>query len=147
MTRPSERLPALLDTNVLVYAYDLHASEHAACARLVRAQEEGDAHLFLAPQILLEFFAILTHPHRCRQPRSQTEALGEMEKLSRVFPMLSSPDDVHLRAGRLVCDGKLGSRQIFDAALAVTALHNGVTHLYTYDDGFSRMPGITALRP
>lgn len=148
MTKPSEQSRALIDTNVLVYAYDADSPHHLACVALCRQEEERrSGRLFLAPQVLLEFFIITTHPVRCRYPMRQADALVEMRKLSATFRLIQPPADVHLRSAALVCEAGLSSREIYDAALAATALANDIQHIYTFDAGYQRIPGISVLQP
>jgi predicted nucleic acid-binding protein len=45
--------------------------------------------------------------------------------------------------------GTLGytGRHVFDVALTATMLENGIQTIYTYDERFSKMPGIIARTP
>lgn len=70
----------LLDTNILVYAADEASSLHGAAKTLRDKGMNGDIPLCISPQIVNEFFAIVTDPKRVNNPRTQNEALLEMEK-------------------------------------------------------------------
>src|SRR5438105_6983752 len=71
---------ALLDTNILVYAAD-ETSEFYVPAKEIRDRGvQGEIPVAVSPQILFEFFAVITNPRRVTQPRSPQEAREEMEK-------------------------------------------------------------------
>src|SRR2546430_14059247 len=75
---PSEL--ALLDTNILVYAADEMSEFHLPAKQLRDRGVQGDIPVAVSPQILFEFFAVITNPRRVTQPRSSQEAREEMEK-------------------------------------------------------------------
>jgi predicted nucleic acid-binding protein len=62
--------PALLATNVLVYAADAGSPFHEAARQLRDRGVHGGIPLGVSPQVLLEFFAVITHPRRVQTPRS-----------------------------------------------------------------------------
>jgi len=68
---------AVIDTNILVYAAD-ELSEFYEASRTLRDSE--DLALAVTPQILMEFYAIITDPRRATSPRSGEEAKAEIEK-------------------------------------------------------------------
>jgi predicted nucleic acid-binding protein len=71
---------ALLDTNILVYAADETSAFHVPAKQLRDQGVQGDISVAVSPQILFEFFAVITNPRRVTQPRSPQEAREEMEK-------------------------------------------------------------------
>lgn len=124
---------AVLDTNILVYAADETAAFHVPSKAIRDRGVQGDLPVAVSPQILFEFFAVITNPRRVHQPRSPEEARAEMVKyvrsairkiypgtdiLDRVFTLLEQHPDV--------------SRQdIFDLVLTATMLANGVIRIYS----------------
>ena len=56
--------PGLVDTNVLVYALDADAPHHAVARALLEAAREGSSSLYVTPQILCEFYSIVTNARR-----------------------------------------------------------------------------------
>lgn len=93
--------PALLDTNVLVYAHDSLRTKHAEARRLCDLGLAGGATLCLAPQNLFEFYAVVTNPERVATPRSAQEALEEVAMIGQVDRMLIPPSDLHDHVFRL----------------------------------------------
>jgi predicted nucleic acid-binding protein len=79
---------AMLDTNVLIYAYYEDAPQYPAAFPLLdRAQEAGTS-LCLSPQVLAEYYAVITDPRRVSAPFTIDEALAEIGRL-RALPGLT----------------------------------------------------------
>ncbi len=81
MTTSDER--ALLDTNIVVYAADAGSPFHVPAKELRDRGFRGELPLVISPQVLLEFFAVITNPRRVQTPRSPQEATAEMAKYMR----------------------------------------------------------------
>jgi len=139
---------AVLDTNVLVYAAD-EASEFHEASRVLRDRE--DVALAITPQILMEFYAIITDPRRVTSPRSAEEARGELAKYvhSPHIVTLHPSSDVLTRVLSLLETYPQVTRQtIFDLFIVATMLGNGVNRIYTFNDpDFSLFTEIEVLRP
>src|SRR5271170_932395 len=71
--------PAPLDTNVLVYSIFQNSVQHAVSRTLVEKAFDSDASLFVAPQSLAEFFAIVTNPRRVDNPQKPQAAVTAIE--------------------------------------------------------------------
>lgn len=71
---------AVLDTNVLVYPADEMSPFHVPSRDLRDRGVRGDEKLCIFPQVMSEFYAILTDPKRVSNPRSQEEVVAEIEK-------------------------------------------------------------------
>jgi toxin-antitoxin system PIN domain toxin len=138
------------DTNVLIYAYYEDAPQYPAAFPLHDRAQEAGASLRLSPQVLAEFYAVITNPRRVSAPFTIDEALAEIEKL-RAFPgltLLPIPLDVVDRWVALLREHPVAGRQVFDAQLVATMLGNSVTRLYTFNrTDFEQFPGIEVLTP
>jgi predicted nucleic acid-binding protein len=66
---------AALDTNVLVYSVYADAEHHRAARFLVDQAQSQDAALCLTPQVLAEFYAVVTNPRRVTEPKPPEVAL------------------------------------------------------------------------
>ena len=66
---------ALLDTNVLIYAMNEDAEHHGACRALRDRGLTGAASLCITPQVLFEYFAVVTNPNMMTTPLTSEEAL------------------------------------------------------------------------
>jgi len=90
---------ALLDTNVLVYAADKSSPFHEASLLLREKGLRGELSLCICPQTLTEFFAIVTDAKRVSEPRTQKEALGEIEKylsLKNILKIYPGPEVIEI---------------------------------------------------
>ncbi len=70
----------LLDTNILVYVADETSPFHQDAKVLREKGINGEVSLCICPQVLSEYFAIITDPKRVNEPRTQKEAVFELEK-------------------------------------------------------------------
>ena len=68
--------PGLIDANVLVYALDADAPQHASSRTLLDAGRSGSTTLYVTSQILCEFYSVVTNPRRVTKPRSTADAIA-----------------------------------------------------------------------
>jgi predicted nucleic acid-binding protein len=126
---------AMLDTNVLIYAYYEDAPQYPAAFPLLDRAQEAGASLCLSPQVLAELYAVITNPCRVSARFTLDEALAEIGKL-RALPGLTPlpvPLDVVGRWVALRREYPVTGRQVFYAQLVATMLGNGVSRLYTFN--------------
>jgi len=69
---------SLVDTNILVYS----ASPAAVQYQASRALLESEIRLCVAPQVLAEFYAVVTNPRRVTAPFSPSEARAFINELA-----------------------------------------------------------------
>jgi predicted nucleic acid-binding protein len=86
--------PGIVDANILIYALDTEAPQHAACGALLEAAqgETPTTTLYVTLQILCEFYAIVTNARRVLKPRTSADALtaiSDMLGFLRVLPVPS----------------------------------------------------------
>jgi predicted nucleic acid-binding protein len=122
----------LLDTNVLVYAINESAPQHLDSRRLVEAVKEKSVPGVLFPQILLEFYAIVTNRKRFAKPLEPSVARKQIEALRSFFPVIScGTEALDLLFGETSKE-KAGSG-IFDAYLVAQMKVSGITMVCTYN--------------
>ena len=139
---------AIIDTNVLVYAADARAPQHAAAEALRDAAARGEFMGYLTTQVVLEFVSVVTSPKHVASPRSVAEAWAEVRRLTTAFPVLTLEDDAIRTVAQLSEDLGVKGADIFDLAIAATALRSGINITYTFDARlFSRVPGLEAREP
>ncbi len=126
---------AMLDTNVLVYAYYEDVPQYPAAFPLLDRVQEANALLCVNPQVLAEFYAVVTNPRRVSTPFTSDEALAEIEKLRALhgLTLLPVPLDVVDRWVALLREHPVTGRHVFDVQLVATMLGNGITGLYTFN--------------
>ena len=67
--------PGVLDANILAYAVNADAPQHAASRALLEAARDPSIALYVTSQILCEFYSLITNPRRVAVASSPTEAL------------------------------------------------------------------------
>lgn len=110
----------------------------------------GDLLLCICPQVLNEFYAVITNPKRVTNPVSHEEAVVELEKYIRAKNILKiyPGDDILDITLDLMKKYKVREQEIFDLQLVATMLSSKVTSLYTYNkEDFSKFRGIEILLP
>jgi uncharacterized protein len=137
----------VLDTNVLVYATNSAAPQHAAARRLHDRALAGEVRACLTAQILFEYFAAVTHEGQLTRLVSPADALADLDTLRSAFPLLPVPGDIDERVGGLLRQTGFSGRHVFDLQIAATMLANGVRCIATYDSRFARIPGILVVPP
>jgi predicted nucleic acid-binding protein len=87
-------------------------------------------------------------PKRVAKPRTTDVAWDEVERFATSFAVLPTPADLFDQVRALVPTVKPKGAEVFDLAIAVTALSAGVRTIYTFDAGvFGRVPGMTVRAP
>jgi toxin-antitoxin system PIN domain toxin len=140
----------VLDTNVLVYAADADAREHAPCrALLERCRTRNDA-WYLTWNVCYEFLRVVTHPRAFRNPWTATDANAFLRALQS-SPSLSMllPTDRHDRVlADLVRELPfLSGNLVHDAHTAVLMREHGLRRIYTRDTDFHRFPFLEPVDP
>lgn len=140
----------VLDTNILVHAYNKSSPYQKSASRVIKKAMQGEIEAYLAPQILYEFFAIVTNPRRVEQPMPLDEAsdlcmdLWECREIEKVNPTPLAPKEVFKLAKEL----NLSKGRVFDCILAVTAKENKLEAVYTENvDDFKNYSFIKAVNP
>ena len=138
---------AIFDTNVLIYASDATAPQHEACRSLRDQVEDGALQGGVTPQILLEYVSLIT-TKRVAVPRSLKEAWDEVAALASVFTVIEPSGEFMQRLQALAPIVKPRGPEVYDMAIAATALAAGVNLIYSCDSTvFNRVPGITVREP
>src|ERR1035437_3887192 len=83
--------PGVVDANVLVYAMDADAPQHAASRALLEAARDPSTTLFVTSQVLCEFYSVVTNPRRVPKPRSSEDAILAISSLLTVLHVLPIP--------------------------------------------------------
>ena len=140
--------PGIVDANVLVYAFDTKAPQHAAASVLLDAGRTGATTLYVTLQVLCEFYSIVTNARRVLKPRSSADALAaisDMLGFLRVLPVpVTTIDEVMALLRRCPVTGG----DIFDLPIVATMKLNAISRIYTFNtDDFKPFPEIEPLTP
>jgi predicted nucleic acid-binding protein len=123
----------LLDTNILIHAYNKSSPHQQEAAKILKGALKGEIGACLMPQVLYEFFAVVTNPKRVEKPMQTRQAaelcidLWECNEIEKLNPSGVVPIGVFKIAKKF----KLDRAKIFDCVLAVTAEENAVETIYT----------------
>lgn len=140
----------LFDTNILVHAYNKSSIYQKKASSVVKKALQGEIEAYLTPQVLYEFFAIVTNPKRVEHPLPVNEAadlcmsLWGCREIEKVNPSSHAPMEVF----ELVKKQKLSRGRVFDCVLAVTAKENKIETVYTENvKDFKNYGFITTFNP
>ena len=144
---------ALLDANVLIYAEQDQSPHYLASKSLRDRALTGDVAACISPQVLNEFYAIVTNPARVDEPLSAQEAIDQITKyyrskrLAKIYP---GPTIIQRELALLKAHPVAGP-DIHDLHLVATMLENGVRRIYTFNtrdfDSFSEMEALVPPEP
>jgi hypothetical protein len=140
----------LVDTNILVYAADRAAPEHARCRERLEAWRIDAVPWYISWPIVYEFLRVTTHPRVFRRPMALHEAWAFVEALlasSALTVLLPGPH--HAAVADLTFQEVHGIRGnlLHDAHTAILMREHGVTTIYTRDTDFHRFPFLRVVDP
>jgi predicted nucleic acid-binding protein len=144
---------AALDTNVLVYALYADAEHHRAARLLTERARDPHAALCFTPQVLAEFYAVVTNPRRVTEAKSPEVVLDAIANLIAMpgLTLLPFPLDLVSRWTALLRQHPVIGRKVFDVQLVATLLANGVKKLYTFNradfEPFAEIEVLTPVAP
>jgi predicted nucleic acid-binding protein len=132
----------LVDTNVLVYAYDRSEPRKQAQAIQVLDRLAAASLGVLSTQVLAEFFVTVTR--KIAAPLSVEQAYISMENYLAAWPMLDVTGLVVLEAARGVRDYQFS---YFDAQIWSAARLNQIPVVFSEDFSPSKIEGIQFVNP
>lgn len=138
----------LVDANVLLYAVNTRAREHARARNWLRAALTGSEPVAFAWIVTLAFLRVATHPAIFPRPLTPSQASGTVERwLAAPAALTLDPTRRHLPLlrGLLERAGTAGNL-VSDAHLAALALEHGAT-IVSFDRDFARFDGVALRRP
>jgi uncharacterized protein len=136
----------LIDTNVLVYAINIDAPQHAASRALLDAVRDKKIDGVIVTQVLLEFYAIVTDQRRTDQPLVPDTAWQQINILRTFLPLLVCAESLLDTLKQLGTDIK--GPDIFDTHLAAQMKSLGISVLCTYSKkDFRRYEGVITKLP
>jgi uncharacterized protein len=138
----------VLDANILLYAYNKDAPNHAPAAKWLERLFNGSDAIGLPWITLWAFLRISTNPRVWTNPKPPKEAFQIVRE------WLAAPGVIVLHPGprhaelleRLVIENRAAGPMTTDAALAALAIENGAA-LASTDRDFSRFPDLRWVNP
>jgi len=138
----------LVDANILLYAVNRLAPEHARARDWLDAQLSGTARVGLPWPSLLAFLRLATNPLVISQPASVAAAWAQVEEwLSADVAWVPTPGERHAHTMAQYCRAPwMTSRLVPDAHLAALAVEHGL-RLCSSDGDFARFPRLDWFNP
>ncbi|HLD88748.1 MAG TPA: PIN domain-containing protein [Candidatus Nanoarchaeia archaeon] len=135
----------LVDTNVLVYAYDrTDQRKHHVAALLVEKCWRREVTYAVSIQNLAEFFVVMTQKSKVLPVEEAQQIIKDILEFSnwKVFNYNSKT------LQQAISIFKHKQRHFWDALIAATMTENGVLHIYTENvSDFKEFEGIHAVNP
>ena len=142
--------PGILDANVLAYAINADAPQHAASRALLEAASDPSITLYVTSQILCEFYSIITNPRRVAVATSPTEALRIISAMLALPGLQVLPVPARAVAGwmELLQRHPVTGGDVFDLQIVATMQANGVQRIYTFNtDDFGAFHELAVVTP
>lgn len=142
MKSDTGKLPALIDTNILIYAYAEASPKRQKAVEILQACILGKAKHFVALQNIGEFcsVAIKKYGLEIRDVMETAEELLHERNLVK----LQYKGETLQRALTIM---KQSHTSFWDAVLAATMKENAIETIYTEDESFSNVEGIKVVNP
>jgi predicted nucleic acid-binding protein len=142
--------PGVLDANVLAYAVDVDAPQHAASRALLEAASDPSVTLYVTSQILCELYSVVTNPRRVVVVSSPTEALSIISAMLALpgLYVLATPARVVAGWMQLLQRHPVTGGNVFDLQIVATMQANSINRIYTFNgDDFKVFPELVVLTP
>jgi uncharacterized protein len=139
--------PGLIDANVLVYAMDADAPQHAASRALLESTRATSTTVYVTLQTLCEFYSVVTNARRVLKPQSPADALSAITGLLSFVHVLPVPVTTVDGLLDLLRRRPVTGGDIFDLHLIATMKANGILRIYTFNredfEAFSELEVLT----
>lgn len=139
----------LLDANILIYASNRNSEFYQTARELRDKAIQGTIMACITPQVLWEFFAVITDKKRVEKPllpqkgRKEVECYWGCQRLLKIFP---SSDSI-LTILTLIRKYHITGQHIHDVCLIATMLDNNIRIIYSGDDTLRKFKEITVINP
>jgi predicted nucleic acid-binding protein len=132
----------LVDSNILVYAYDRSEPEKQAKAIALLDHLFASGNGSLSTQVLAEFFVAATR--KIAAPISVERALESLENLAAAWNVLGINSMIVLEAARGVRDHQF---HYYDAQIWAVARLNQIPYVFSEDFNPARIEGVEFINP
>jgi predicted nucleic acid-binding protein len=135
----------LIDTNILVRLTDSSSPAYAA----VRRESLAGADLVLVPQVLTEYWAVVTRPEESNGLGLSTErAAQEIESFKRDFDLVYDSASCHRAWETLVVKYSVKGKRTHDAKLVAAMVAHGIPSILTFNaSDFRRYEEVEIIYP
>ncbi len=140
---------SLIDTNVLVYAFNPSAPFHLPAREIVEKALNGDMDAAIADKNLYEFYAIVTDARRVQKPVSIEKAIELIELIQNSqIKLVYSARRTVTKALELAKAYQIFRQEVFDLVLVAIMLENNIQTIVTANDKhFGKIKEIAVINP
>jgi uncharacterized protein len=138
-----------IDTNLLVYAQRRHAVEHRAAQKTIERAIADPRGWGISLSCITEFWCVVTHPAISGGPSPAKDACGFLQALvSNGGASIWTPGaGFWERLTQLASDLGVAGHRVYDLQIALIALENGATEIWSHDRAFAGLPGLLVRDP
>ncbi len=138
----------LVDANILIYAYQSSAKEHASSLAWLDEQFASREQVALPWESLNAFLRLVSNPRVFSNPATMTDAWRQVDAWLRMPNVwIPVPTPQHAAIMTELCEtSQLAANDVPDAHLASLAISHGL-RLATHDHGFARFDGLRWFDP
>jgi predicted nucleic acid-binding protein len=139
----------LADTSILVRLSDYTSAYRELCERAIQESLQYGVTLYLAVQVIIEYWAVSTRPLEANGlGRSVELTFADCMDYLRLMSLLPEPPDIAERWLRIVRQYAVQGKEVHDARLVAFAVAHRVTDILTLNpDDFRRYREVTAWTP
>jgi len=123
----------LLDSNILIYAFDTRSEYHSLSSEIRKKAVEKLITCCISPQNLNEIYRVLTDPKAVLEPYSPREIERELQKIIKRIEVILPTRETAATCLQLAAKYEIKSLKIFDTFLVATMLENGVGQIITFN--------------
>jgi uncharacterized protein len=138
----------VIDTNLLIYAHRTSTPEHQAARQAIEVANADPRGWGMSIPSLSEFWSVVTHPLAAGRPSTVSEACEFIRSLVFSGAQIWSPKPgFEERLMQSAASLSVTGIRIFDLQIALIALDNGATEIWTHDRQFVSVPGLLVSDP
>lgn len=138
----------LVDANILIYAYQSSAKEHAQSLAWLDEQFASHEQVALPWESLNAFLRLVSNPRVFSHPATMADAWHQVDawlRMPNVWTPVPTPQHAAIMA-ELCETGRLAANDVPDVHLASLTISHGLK-LATHDHGFARFDGLRWFDP
>lgn len=142
--------PGIIDANILIYAVNTDAPQHAASRQLLEAALDPAVTLYVTSQILCEFYSVITNPKRIAVAFSSAEAVQMISDLLELpgLHVLALPAQAVTGLMALLKRRPVTAAGVFDLQIVAAMQANNIQRIYTFNPGdFDVFPELAVVAP
>jgi predicted nucleic acid-binding protein len=140
----------LLDASILIHAANGASVVHETARKIRDQAVKGEMRACITPQVLWEFYSVITNPNRVNRPLEPASALKEIQSYTDadLLTLLVPEHSTTMRLLALLRRYPVSGMRVFDLFLAATMLDYGVPKIYTENvQDFQIIEGIETINP